>query len=60
MLDDVIATFITSSAHLISSAPMCAVEDVLFSRTSSTSTCGVVEVNFLFLALNVVDEDEAT
>lgn len=63
MLDDVIATFITSSAHLISligSAPTSAVEDVFISRTSSRSTSDVVEVSFLFLALNVVFEDEAT
>lgn len=60
MLVDVVATFITSSARLISSAPMSAVEDVLISRTSSTGTSGVVEVKFLSLALNVVDEDEVT
>lgn len=60
MLVDIVATFITYSAHLIRSAPMSALEDFRISRTSSTSTSGALEVNFLFLTLNVVDEVEAT
>lgn len=55
---DVVATYIISSSHRISSVLMSTIEDVLISKTSSTDTSGIVDISFLFRTLDIFDENE--